>query len=158
MVYCKNCGSEVPTEDVCPKCGTVVETEQEEVFETSVIEDSSFEAEVYDSTPAVDPGKGKGIAALLFGIISIVFTTVCCLTCCGFGSLVTSIIGMVLGSSAKKTSAAAGFKNGKAKTGFILSLVSLIITILVIIAVLIYLIFLGGSGMISAAVQGAMYS
>lgn len=145
MVYCKNCGSEVPTEDVCPNCGTVVKTEQEEVFETSVIEDSSFKANVYDSTPAVDPGKGKGIAALVLGIVSIVFTTVCCLTCCGFGSLVTSIIGMVLGSSAKKISAAAGFKNGKAKAGFILSLISLILSILGIIAAIVVVALYGVS-------------
>lgn len=145
MIYCKNCGFEITTGHACPKCGYIDELENNDVFDTSVIEDSSFEAKIYDTISVVDPGKGKGIAALVLGIVSIVFSTICCLSCAGFPSFITSIIGMVLASSAKKISLAAGYKNTNAKTGLILSVVSLIISIFAFVAFLLLFALYGAS-------------
>lgn len=77
------------------------------------------------------PGRGAAIASLALGIVSIVFL----LTGLGaFISLVTSIIGVCVGYSAKKRAYASD--RTMAKAGYICSIISLAIIILVTLLML----------------------
>ncbi|MBE7022245.1 MAG: hypothetical protein E7414_03400 [Ruminococcaceae bacterium] len=73
--------------------------------------------------------KGKAIASLVLGIISLVAAWL------GWGaivSLVLAIVGMILGSQAKKEMPAD--QAGMAKAGFILSLIGLILSAVVLVS------------------------
>lgn len=125
MVYCKNCGAEVPTEDICPKCGTLVEGEVEVV------------QEVVEQIPVKDPGKVLGIVSLILGIVSIVGN---CCTCIpviswivAFALPIFAIVGLILGIVGMKKSKKAGFKNTFAIIGLIISIVGIIIAIVSIV-------------------------
>lgn len=103
-MFCKNCGNSFEG-SVCPNCGTQM----------------------------TDPGKGLGIASLILGICGLVMGSVCsCLFSClgGIPSLIVSVVGLILGILGKNKSAAAGFSNGPAKIGFILSIIGLAVTLL----------------------------
>ena len=68
------------------------------------------------------PGKGKAIASLVLGIISIVLWWGSSALIPAIISIVLGIVGLVLASSAKKD----GFEGGIRKAGFILSLIGTI--------------------------------
>lgn len=70
--------------------------------------------------PVVIPGKGKGTAATVLGIISLL------LICLGPVGLIFSIIAVILGSSAKKQS-----DNTYGKAGFVTGMIGLILSLLV---------------------------
>ena len=79
------------------------------------------------------PGKGKAVASLVLGIISVVFAW--------FGyfaiiSIILSIIGIALGVSAKKDMEAAGVytARGMATAGFVLSLIALVLSAVVFVS------------------------
>lgn len=81
-------------------------------------------------------GKGKAIASLVLGILSLVLI----LTGAGsFIGIITSIIGLVLGSSAKKLLPPE--ERGMASAGFVCSLIALILSALVALVLLL----LGGT-------------
>lgn len=151
-MFCPNCGNEIPTGKFCPVCGTPVEAPVEEtvVVEAQPVYEQPaqpvyeqpaqpvYEQPVYEQPveteivqPAVDPGKGKGTASLILGIVALVLGAVCpCLFAC-LGSIVPlgcSIGGIITGAMGSKASKEAGFKNTKATTGLILSIVALVIT------------------------------
>ena len=131
-MVCNKCGFNFEEGNICPNCNETVENTDVEVV--------------------TDPGAGKGKAALILGIVSIALSTVCSLLSCGltsFPAIVTSIIGMILGSSAKKLSANAGYTNKNAKIGFILSLVVLILGIIGTIVGIIFTAFGGGMSMMA---------
>lgn len=103
-MFCKNCGNSFEG-SICPNCGTQM----------------------------TDPGKGLGVASLVLGICGLVFGILCpCLAAClgAILPLALSITGLILGILGKNKSAAAGFSNGPAKVGFILSIVALAITLI----------------------------
>lgn len=123
-MVCSKCGFIVNEGEFCPNCGTLV---QADVAESGA-----------PVQAASDPGKAKGIVALIMGILSMV--NMCS---CGTG-IVFAIVGMILGSSGFNASAEAGFENKMAKTGKTLSIVGLILGILGIVGWVIYLIAYAG--------------
>jgi heme O synthase-like polyprenyltransferase len=87
--------------------------------------------EAYNAGPA-PKSNGKATASMVLGIVSLV-----CLVIGGFtggilslAGVVTSIVGLILGVKAKKEDPT----NGKAKAGFIMSLISLILNVVVAVA------------------------
>ena len=65
-----------------------------------------------------EPGAGQAVTSLVLGIISIVFAFI---PCFGFVSLVTGIIGLVMGILGRKSVT----RHGMAVTGIVLSAISL---------------------------------
>lgn len=123
-MLCKKCGFEISEGDFCPNCG---ESNVSEVANT--VKETS------------DPGKAKGIVALIMGILSLV--NMCS---CGTG-IIFAIVGMILGSSGFKASEEAGYENKMAKIGKTLSIIGLILGIIGTIGVAAYLIFCFALGM-----------
>lgn len=114
-MFCKNCGQEVPEGiNVCPRCGQLVsETEQ------------SPAAQPYqpnDSQPgSVSDGKGQSIAALVLGIIGVVF---CWIPYGNLIVLVCAILGIVFGFKGRQASIAVhGKASGLATAGFVLGII-----------------------------------
>ena len=70
-----------------------------------------------------DPGAGQAVTSLVLGIVSIVFAFI---PCFGFVSLVTGIIGLVMGILGRKSVT----RHGMAVTGIVLSAISLGLTVL----------------------------
>ena len=89
----------------------------------------------------VDPGKNLGIASLILGIISVVFTVI--LGFLSFFFIPTNLVsigcgiaGIVTGSKAKKACEAAGVTpSGMAKGGFICSAIGLVLGALLTVAI-----------------------
>ncbi len=77
--------------------------------------------------PVVVPGKNKAVASLVLGILSIVFIWG---GFSGFVSVILSVIGLILASSAKKD----GFDEGIRTAGFVTSLIGLIGGLLAVLA------------------------
>lgn len=77
--------------------------------------------------PVVVPGKNKAVASLVLGILSIVFIWG---GFSGFVSLILSVIGLILASSAKKD----GFDEGIRTAGFVTCLIGLIGGLLALLA------------------------
>ena len=135
MIICKACGCQFDSGEFCPNCGSRIEP--------VVAQAPVYEAPVAPVQAASDPGKVKGIIALIMGILSLVNWC-----SCGAG-IVFAIVGMILGSSGKSASEAAGFENKLAGTGKTLSTVGLILGILGIVLLIFYYVFcfvLGMSG------------
>ncbi len=125
MKICKNCGNEFEVGEFCPNCGTKYE---------APVEQNTF-VEAAPVQAASDPGKVKGIIALVMGILSLVNSC-----SCGAG-IVFAIVGMILGSSAVSSSTAAGFENKMGKIGKTLSIVGIILGVLGLVFWIIYYIF-----------------
>lgn len=83
--------------------------------------------QVPNNYPVVVPGKNKAVASLVLGILSIVFIWG---GFSGFVSLILSVIGLILASSAKKD----GFDEGIRTAGFVTSLIGLIGGFLAVLA------------------------
>ncbi len=89
------------------------------------------EIEVIDTTDTANKGKGKSIASMVLGIVSL--PAMCVQT---WIATICAIIGLILGIVGKKTEEA----QGMAKAGITLSIITLVIeAIFVIIAVLLLL-------------------
>ena len=158
---CNNCGFEFDEGIFCPECGTKFENEQvaeqkeeipkedkadqekvdhifEDVFIEQSVQENTFPSEhepqkidQVDATSSVNTSiepknqSVMGIVSFVIGILS--------LLCIG-GFIVPEIVGIVLGSKAKKEVES---KTGLAKAGFILNIVSLAFWVLVYAALLI---------------------
>lgn len=83
--------------------------------------------QVPNNYPVVVPGKNKAVASLVLGILSIVFIWG---GFSAFVSLILSVIGLILASSAKKD----GFDEGIRTAGFVTSLIGLIGGLLALLA------------------------
>jgi len=73
----------------------------------------------------MENGKGLSIAALILGIVSIIFCFINPIV-----ALICGIVGLILGVMARKRQ-----PNGMATAGFILSIIGLVISIIMFIAV-----------------------
>lgn len=100
------------------------------------MEENEKEVEIINNTNTVDEKKGKSIASMVLGIVSLVGL---CLN--SWVSLICGIIGLILGIQGKKTENA----QGMAKAGVILSIISLVLTVLCII--FIFVIGIGSIGL-----------
>ncbi len=65
-----------------------------------------------------DPGSGQAVTSLILGIVSIVFAFIPCL---GFISLVTGVVGLIMGILGRKSTT----QHSMAITGIVLSAISL---------------------------------
>lgn len=119
-MYCKNCGNNVADGlAYCDVCGADMNADV-----------TSYEENVVESVPAVDPGKGLGIASMVMGIVGF--------TCCNPFGLV-GLIGLILGIVANKKSKAAGFKNTFATVGIIICAITIALGLIAsIILVVVY--------------------
>jgi hypothetical protein len=70
-----------------------------------------------------DPGAGQAVTSLVLGIVSIVFTFI---PCFGFVSIVTGIIGLIMGILGRKSMT----RHSMAVTGIVLSAISLGLSVL----------------------------
>jgi len=70
-----------------------------------------------------DPGAGQAVTSLVLGIVSIVFTFI---PCFGFVSIVTGIIGLIMGILGRKSMT----RHSMAVTGIVLSALSLGLSVL----------------------------
>jgi len=131
MNICPNCNGQVE-ENVkfCTACGQEVvsaEATTAEVIVESALENQTYAPPQYQQTyqqPGVEPGKNAAIAALVLGIVAVVFSYVAIL------GLVAGIIGLIMASNAKKE----GFTGGMATAGFICAIVGTILAALGTIA------------------------
>lgn len=128
-MLCTKCGNPIAADETfCTACGAaapaaepVVETTAEPVVQA-----------------AANPGKGNGLTALILGIVSLSMSVVCGYLC--IPSLVTGIIGFILGGKALTASAEAGFENKQAKTGKLLSIIGIAVSALAIVGWLLYIV------------------
>ena len=158
-MFCKYCGVENPEgASFCKVCGSAltaapeIEASAQPVDDTPVepfvetpVEPSAAPATEGETAPKItakDPGKGLGIAALVLGIVGLVFGSFCSCCCCaliadpfipGCVALVCGIVGLILGIIAMKKSKTAGFKNTSARVGAILSGIAIVPGVLAII-------------------------
>lgn len=129
-MICKYCGADLQEgAATCASCGAAVEGVSAEV----VTEEATEVVVPQKNTKA---GKGLGIASLILGILSVpgIGGAVCCACLGGFGSILTSIVSIVLGilsiSKAKKE----GVKSSPlAIIGIVLSAIALLGIIIAII-------------------------
>ena len=163
MIYCKQCNSEVPTGDVCPNCGTIVDYQ--------VLDKEGKEVK------PKNPGNVLGIVSLILGCLSLVFPLGCCMCACfstlfstiipvtgmlasiiqivliGI-SLVLGIIGLILAIIGKKKSKAVNMKNTMATVGLITSIFGIAFAVVGIVLVIIGFIAGIGLGVLGIALAG----
>ena len=145
MSYCRQCGNKLEeTQKFCPICGTKVEAPTPVQTEPVYVEPVVVSATV-EQKPAKEPVVYTvfSIIGLVGGIISIVLS---CTFVYSLVAIFTGIPSMIFSSIAKKSIA----HHGKAKAGFILSLLSIILgavlfTVLIIITIVTGTLF--GEGM-----------
>lgn len=125
MITCKKCGNEFESGKFCPECGAPVALEQPEV--TFVQPTQQY---VPQSVEVKKPGKGKGVASMILGILSFISS-------CGLVGCILAIISFFLGISAKKAAKKAGTKNGFATTGIIFSILSWVVPIAILLIIVI---------------------
>lgn len=132
-MFCKNCGKEnADSAEFCAGCGSLLKPE--------VTPDNiSVETATSEAVAEVnDPGKVFGLLGLIFGIVGLAVSCLCCF--CGIISLImqcgfscVSIAGIILSAIGKKKSKAAGINNKFANIGLILSIIALAVFLIFII-------------------------
>ena len=143
-MFCMNCGIALKSDTIfCPKCGTKVPATTQEPQASAPVQVVAVAQPVQQPMQQVptqdptllprDPGKGFGIAALVLGLISLILGIFCsCLAALlgGFIPLACGILGIIFGAKGCNASQKAGFKNGCAKAGLILSILGVAMTVL----------------------------
>ena len=136
---CNACGAELANNaTVCDACGASVTPIEE-----------ALEGEVLTNVPQKNPGKTLGIASFILALSSVVLPILLdsCCTCASlflpflvFGAIIPGLIrsigpvvGLILGIIGLKKSKAAGYKNGLALAGVIISAILIGLTVLGII-------------------------
>jgi len=124
MIFCSNCNQQLDDNlKFCPACGKEVNPDAPAVVVESTPEYQTYEQPNYQQPQqpyGVVPGKGAATAALVLGIVAIVFSYVALV------GLVSGIVGLVMTSTAKKE----GFVGGMATAGLICSIVGTILAAL----------------------------
>ena len=77
------------------------------------------------AAPAVNPGKGLGIAGMVLGIVAVV------LLCLWYVAIPCAVVGLVLSIIGKGKSKAAGAPTGMATAGMVLSIIALVLDVIV---------------------------
>ncbi len=132
-MYCNNCGNENAEGKFCDVCGAEITSEPVVVKPENVIE----------TTPASDPGKVLGIVSMSLAIFGLV---------CGCTMIVSAaalIAALITGIIAKKKSKQAGYTNGFAIAGIIISSVGIGLLAISAIIYVIYLVSMVGLGAIA---------
>ena len=79
-----------------------------------------------------DPGRGKAAASLVCGILGLVFTIFSYTLWLGIAAIILSIVGLILGVSARKSMPAG--TAGMATAGLVCSIVALAISSIVVLS------------------------
>lgn len=143
-MFCKNCGKEISSEySFCVNCGTPVNEPvptqtQDTPAPVQPVNPVTPKIYVDPPRPVTDPGKHDGDNALIFGILSIVLG----FFCGAVVSIVFSILGITAANKAIKLSKEAGFDNGNARIGKILSIVGIVLNAVLIVLLIIYIVFI----------------
>ena len=132
-MICKYCGADIPEgTSFCTSCGAAVEAETAPKTASETVA-ATPEVVVTESVtePETNPKAGKtlGIVSLVLGIFSVVSGipgAFCCACLGSFGSIITSIVGIVLGILSKNKAKAGGAKSTLATVGIILSIIALV--------------------------------
>ena len=164
MSFCKKCGNRLTdTQKFCPACGTPVE----QTAPQSVMYDAPSQQPVYQQAPVYQVPQAPvyqvpqapapqqpvkepvvyaifSIASLVCGIISLIFSVTFIFAVYGF---IIGIPSLVFGAISKKSIK----HHGKAKAGFVLSLIAVIIGGVILMISLIVLLATG------AAIGGSRY-
>lgn len=124
---CTQCGAELqPGVAFCNNCGAAVSGQQQ-------------------INTAKDPGEEQGLISMILGIVALGTT----LLAGGGGiGLICAVIGLILGITSEKASAAVGISNQRAKIGKYCSIASLALwvlyLVLAVVIVALYFIFVLG--------------
>ncbi len=134
MNFCTSCGSQLPA------MSTSSQQNNNQNYYSQNQQNYYQQQPVYyqSPTPVGNPGKGKRIASLVFGIINMYLFVMTILTY-GISFIpvpLLSIIGLSLGKSAKKVQTQ---KSGMTTAGIVLNTICLVISILAILAVIVVL-------------------
>ena len=89
--------------------------------------------------PPVDPGQGKGIAAMVLGICSIILSCVVC----GLFGLTCGIIGLIL--TKQSTELSGGVPNGFAKAGKVCGIIGTILSGLMMLYIIFFVCIFAGT-------------
>lgn len=155
---CNICGAELAADATfCEACGAAVTPATTEALEGDLLD-----------APQKNPGKVLGILSFIFSLVSLVaglaLSCCCFFTCAYFGpiigiavGLIFAIAGIILGAIGLKKSKSAGFKNGLALAGLIISCVFIVLQILLIIGLIIFIVFFGGIAIFEEMMNSAMY-
>ena len=113
-MYCTNCGANLPDgTKYCSSCGTPVGAPQRPMQVTYAQQNY-----IPYQQPENPTGKGLAIASLVLGIIGVV----------NMGSLVFSLVGLILGCVARGK----GYKKGIGTAGIVLGIVGMIFGLVVV--------------------------
>ena len=150
-MFCPNCGNSCPDNvNNCPTCGHAFQVQQapQQPYGYGQPQQPYGQAPYGQQPygyPPVQPKSNQ--AVLVLGIIGLVFSTLGC--CCSYTiipGLICAIIGIVLGSKAKKEQAP-GAEDKNVKTGLILSYIGLGVGVLMMILAIIGLVMMGSAGL-----------
>lgn len=151
-MFCAGCGTKLAADR--PACETPV---QQPVYEAPVQQPAyeapvqpAYQQPVYQQPvyqqaywqsqqPVAVPGKGMGIAAMVLGIISLVFF------CLWYIAIPCALIGVILGGVSSSKAKQAGMKNGPATAGIVCSSIALALAVLFIVLMIAGLAEVSGS-------------
>lgn len=109
---------------------------QQPAYQPPYYQQSVYQQPMYPAypQPVPVPGKGLGVAGMVLGIISLVFTC-----CTEYISIPCAVIGLILSVVGLSKAKKAGMKNGCAVAGIVCTCISLVIT--TVLLVLAYTVF-----------------
>lgn len=156
-MFCPNCGTQnADNVAFCAGCGTKLAAEQPIVQQPTyqapeqpvyqapvqpqqpVYQQPIFQAPIQPQQPVYQapyqqpvavPGKGMGIAAMVLGILSLVFF------CLWYIAIPCALVGVILGGVSASKAKQAGMKNGSATAGIVCSCIALGLAVLFIVLV-----------------------
>ncbi|MBQ3225858.1 MAG: DUF4190 domain-containing protein [Clostridia bacterium] len=156
-MFCPKCGS--MNEDTavhCAQCGAQLQEEAAPatIPDLQVNQAPVYQAPAYKAPQAKPEGYGMGIAAMVLGIVSLVFFCVVWL------SIPCAIIGLILGVVAMNKAKVQGVKNAMAVAGLVCSCISLAVLVIWFIWIAIVMSAAGGmaGGMMEEAFEDFFYS
>ena len=114
MAFCKKCGQQYPdTSSFCPNCGE----------RNDVPAGNPYQPQGYNQN-MTDPGKGMAVGALVCGIVACVLAW---FSMINIVALILGVVGLILGSKARKLSMQVGAPTGIATAGLVLAIIGTVL-------------------------------
>ena len=152
-MVCKNCGTSYEGDvKFCSVCGGELVPNKIPVQQSAYQQPTYAPQAPYTPRPAApvkekNPGSSLGLAAMILGIISIVFSFIPLI---GYLTYVSAIVAIVLGAIGKKKSKEVGMKCGSGTVGILLGIVCFVLNIVCLILGFIFGAFTGGLSLLLA--------